>query len=210
LSLNGRRLKLRGLNRRQTYPYVGGAMPARVQRQDVVILKRELKLHVGDQLVDEVTPDRGELGYLPHPPFVTEKLQASWGQHLQDLRIEGYVGDDLVVTRTFAARSTDAQLHLEPGDHLLVADGSDATRVVIRVTDRDGNRRQFATIAVQLELTGPGALIGDRLLALAGGVAAVWIKSAETPGTIQLRATTEHLGSQSVTIETTAIPPEPF
>ena len=27
--LNGRHLKLRGLNRHQTYPYVGQAMPAR-------------------------------------------------------------------------------------------------------------------------------------------------------------------------------------
>ena len=32
--LNGRHLKLRGLNRHQTFPYVGQAMPARVQRRD--------------------------------------------------------------------------------------------------------------------------------------------------------------------------------
>jgi beta-galactosidase len=44
--LNGRRLKLRGLNRHQTYPYVGGAMPARVQRRDAQILKNELKCNV--------------------------------------------------------------------------------------------------------------------------------------------------------------------
>ena len=40
--LNGRHLKLRGLNRHQTYPYVGGAMPARVQRRDAWILRKEL------------------------------------------------------------------------------------------------------------------------------------------------------------------------
>lgn len=45
-SLNGRRLKLRGLNRHQTYPYVGGAMPARVQRRDAFILKNELKCNM--------------------------------------------------------------------------------------------------------------------------------------------------------------------
>ncbi len=44
--LNGRRLKLRGLNRHQTYPYVGAAMPARVQRRDALILKNELKCNV--------------------------------------------------------------------------------------------------------------------------------------------------------------------
>ena len=31
--LNGKHLKLRGLNRHQTYPFVGQAMPARVQRR---------------------------------------------------------------------------------------------------------------------------------------------------------------------------------
>ena len=44
--LNGRRLKLRGLNRHQTYPHVGGAMPARVQRRDALILKNELRCNV--------------------------------------------------------------------------------------------------------------------------------------------------------------------
>ncbi len=44
--LNGRHVKLRGLNRHQTYPYVGQAMPARVQRRDALILKRELKCNV--------------------------------------------------------------------------------------------------------------------------------------------------------------------
>jgi beta-galactosidase len=44
--LNGKPLKLRGLNRHQTYPYVGGAMPRRVQRRDAEILKRELKCNI--------------------------------------------------------------------------------------------------------------------------------------------------------------------
>ncbi|HIW74914.1 MAG TPA: glycoside hydrolase family 2 protein, partial [Firmicutes bacterium] len=37
--LNGEKLKLIGLNRHQSYPYVGGAMPERVQRRDADILK---------------------------------------------------------------------------------------------------------------------------------------------------------------------------
>jgi beta-galactosidase len=44
--LNGQHVKLRGLNRHQTFPYVGGAMPARVQRRDAQILKQELKLNL--------------------------------------------------------------------------------------------------------------------------------------------------------------------
>jgi len=44
--LNGEHLKLRGLNRHQTFPYLGGAMPARVQRRDAWILRRELHCNI--------------------------------------------------------------------------------------------------------------------------------------------------------------------
>lgn len=40
--LNGKKCKLRGLNRHQSYPYVGYAMPASMQRLDADILKYEL------------------------------------------------------------------------------------------------------------------------------------------------------------------------
>jgi beta-galactosidase len=44
--LNGRLLKIRGLNRHQSWPYVGYAMPARAQRRDAEILKRELGVNL--------------------------------------------------------------------------------------------------------------------------------------------------------------------
>jgi len=44
--LNGKVIKLRGLNRHQTFPFVGQAMPKRVQRRDALILKRELKCNI--------------------------------------------------------------------------------------------------------------------------------------------------------------------
>ena len=40
--LNGKKLKLRGLNRHQSYPYVGYAMPESMQKLDADILKYEL------------------------------------------------------------------------------------------------------------------------------------------------------------------------
>lgn len=44
--LNGKHIKLRGLNRHQSYPYVGYAMPKRVQEKDAEILKNELHLNI--------------------------------------------------------------------------------------------------------------------------------------------------------------------
>lgn len=43
--LNGKPLKLRGLNRHQSYPYVGYAMPKRPQQLDATIMKHELGLN---------------------------------------------------------------------------------------------------------------------------------------------------------------------
>ncbi len=40
--LNHRKIKLLGLNRHQSYPYVGYAMPRRQQRRDALLLKQEL------------------------------------------------------------------------------------------------------------------------------------------------------------------------
>lgn len=44
--LNGKVIKLRGLNRHQTFPFVGQAMPARVQRRDADILRKNLKCNL--------------------------------------------------------------------------------------------------------------------------------------------------------------------
>ncbi len=45
-SLNGKIVKLRGLDRHQTFPFVGQAMPARVQRKDADILRRNLHCNI--------------------------------------------------------------------------------------------------------------------------------------------------------------------
>lgn len=44
--LNGQHLKLRGLNRHQTFPFVGQAMPARVQRRDAWILRKDFHCNI--------------------------------------------------------------------------------------------------------------------------------------------------------------------
>jgi beta-galactosidase len=44
--LNGKVIKLRGLDRHQTFPFVGQAMPARVQRQDAKILRETLRCNI--------------------------------------------------------------------------------------------------------------------------------------------------------------------
>jgi beta-galactosidase len=44
--LNGKVIKLRGLDRHQTFPFVGQAMPARVQKRDAQILRNSFKCNI--------------------------------------------------------------------------------------------------------------------------------------------------------------------
>ncbi|MDQ3513127.1 MAG: glycoside hydrolase family 2 protein [Chloroflexota bacterium] len=168
-----------------------------------------LKLFVGDRLVDEVLPDRAHFPHLPHPPFVSDKLVGLWGQAWHDLTIEGYLGDALVVTRRMAADGVDRQFHLEPDDDTgLVGDGSDMTRVVLRVADAFGNPRPFATGAIALSIEGPGEIVGENPFDLVGGVGAVWLRTREDAGTIRLTATHPVLGTRTVEIAVAPAEPE--
>ncbi len=45
LYLNGEKIRIRGLNRHQSYAYIGYAMPDRLQREDAEILKNELHVN---------------------------------------------------------------------------------------------------------------------------------------------------------------------
>jgi beta-galactosidase len=45
-SLNGTVIKLRGLDRHQTFPWVGQAMPGRVQKRDALILRENLRCNI--------------------------------------------------------------------------------------------------------------------------------------------------------------------
>jgi beta-galactosidase len=156
-----------------------------------------VKLYIGNRLVAAVDPDRQNFPNLPHPPFVTnirEGLRGGWG----DLKLEGYISGKKVITRMLSGRGVDRQLLVEPDDRELIADGIDATRVVLRVTDEYGAVRPFANAAITLTTEGPGEIIGENPFSLFGGVGAVWVRTKETPGNIRFSAKHPTLGVKTV------------
>jgi beta-galactosidase len=166
-----------------------------------------LKLYISDKLVREVDPDRAQFPHLPYPPFVFEfgdALDDGWG----DLRIEGYIQGKQVISKRYSGQGIDQKFMLVPDDVGLIADGSDATRVVLRVADEFERVRPFANDAIKLEIEGPAEIIGDNPFALVGGTGAVWIRAKEQPGTVRLKATHPTLGSQQVEFEIASAPPE--
>jgi beta-galactosidase len=168
--------------------------------------------YVGDDLAAELLPDRDGYPHLPHPPFFFFQTSgiAPWRRTWGDLRLEGYRGDECVITRTLSGRGLDQDLLVSTDDRTLFADGADTTRLLIRVTDQFGNGRPYTTGAVQIDVEGPLTVLGDSPAALVGGVAAVWLRAQDEPGSAIVRVRHPVLGRRSVRVELEPAEAEPW
>jgi beta-galactosidase len=160
-------------------------------------IKLYVKKTAGWELLAEADPDRKQFAHLKYPPFsVTLGDTFSWGWG--DLRVDGYIKGKLVVSKNYSGLGADQKFAILPDDVELNADGADATRVVLRVTDEFGAIRPFANDPIVFTLEGPAQIVGDNPFALVGGTGAVWIRAKEEPGTVRLTATHPRLGSRTV------------
>jgi beta-galactosidase len=159
-----------------------------------------LKLYVKTKndwdLIAEADPDREQFAHLRYAPFSIDlsKSHHEWG----DLRVDGYLKGQQVISRTYSGRGVDQKFSVHADDTELTADGSDATRIVFRVTDEFGAIRPYANDPILLSLEGPAEIVGDNPFALIGGTGAVWIRAKEQEGTAHLTAKHPRLGSQTV------------
>jgi hypothetical protein len=166
----------------------------------------ELKLFVDGKAHATVKPDVVNYGNLKHPPFFVDLEFAD--AKPTELRIDGYLNGVRVTSRSFSASTKQDQFFVMADDKEILGDGSDASKVVFRVTDKYGAARPFATGNVSFEISGPGSIIGDNPFNLtdSGGAAAIWVKSkTKSTGIITLKATHENLGSKIVKINVKAI-----
>jgi beta-galactosidase len=165
-----------------------------------------LEVFVAGQLHAKLEPDAAGFPHLKHPPFFAD-LDVE-GANLPELRIDGFRDGAKVLSRRFSAERSTDRFIVAADDLELTGDGADATRVVMRVADQFGADRAFGGGSVSFAIEGPGTLVGDNpfLLADAGGVGAIWVKSRpNSSGEIVLTAHHSQLGSQTVRI---AVRPE--
>jgi beta-galactosidase len=166
-----------------------------------------LVLWVGGAHYATVTPDAEAYPHLPYPPSFVSFRRVDGSAH-PELRIDGYLGGELVISRVFSSDPGTDVLSVRADDRELAADGVDETRVVFRAVDAYGAPRPYAGGQVALTVDGPAALVGDNPFAFAdaGGVGAVWIRTLPgAAGTITVTATHPALGSGSAVI--IAVPP---
>jgi beta-galactosidase len=152
-----------------------------------------LKFTIRDRVI-EADPDRAAFPNLPHPPFQLKLDRGPWA----DLRIEGFIAGKKVIEKQYSIKGIDQQFLVNPDDTTLVADGADATRVVLMVTDEFGALRRYSTAAISLAIEGPAEIIGDNPFSLMGGCGAIWVRAGHRPGRVQLKATHPALGTRTV------------
>jgi beta-galactosidase len=147
-------------------------------------------------------PDSANYPHLKHPPFFMDLAVDGTGH--PELRVDGFVSNRLVVSRSFSSDPADDQFSAKADDLKLIGDGIDATRMVFEVTDKFGAPRALAGGEVTFEITGPGIIVGDNPFALedSGGIGAIWIKTIPNRiGRVFLKARHSALGTKSVAID---------
>lgn len=165
-----------------------------------------LVLYIDDRHFATVTPDRVNYAHLPYPPSFVDFSRVD-GRTRPELRIDGYLADSLVASRTFSADPAFDTLSVSADDPELVADGVDQTRVVLRAVDKYGAPRPYVGGQLRLAIDGPATLIGANPFPFAdtGGAGAVWLRTMRgSAGSVTFSATHHALGTGATTIEVAA------
>jgi beta-galactosidase len=160
-----------------------------------------LDLFVNDRPYATLHPDAANYPHLAHAPFFAE-LDLD-GSARPELRVDGYVGNRLILSRSFSSDPAHDRLLLVADDTELSADIVDATRLVFKVVDKYGSERALAGGEIMFELSGPGELVGDNPFSLAdsGGVGALWVRTLPGgSGCIRVKAIHSSLGPGAIEI----------
>jgi beta-galactosidase len=160
-----------------------------------------LEIFVAGEKIATALPEKKIFPHLKHPPFLAD-LELEDANH-PELRIDGYAGGRLVLSRSFSSDPSLDQFLMAVDDPELIGDGSDATRLMFKVADKFGAQRLFAGGEVAFQITGPGVIVGDNPFHLtdSGGSGAIWIKTdLNSSGQILVKADHSSLGTKSVQI----------
>lgn len=154
-------------------------------------------------------PDSSAFPHLKYPPFFAD-LDID-GSRKPELRMDGFVGNHLAISRSFSSDPASDHLSVKIDDSSIVGDGTDATRLVFQVTDKFGALRPFVHGSVKFEMDGPASLLGDNPFQLedSGGSGAVWIKSVpRSSGKVHVTVSHPLYGAQTIALTILPTPRE--
>lgn len=106
-----------------------------------------------------------------------EKYLGSWGEELGKYRFEGYIGDELKITKE-KGQSSHFELKAKlDHDELLHQDTYDVTRIVVSLEDEFGNPYPTANFPVQIKTSANLEVIGPSIISLSGGSEGFYVKT---------------------------------
>lgn len=176
-----------------TYWTMGDKSAAGVEPLLIATNCEEVEIVIGETSRGRFKPDREKFPHLPYPPVVATGLSAGWGAEWLPLTVHGYVGGNKVVTRQIDNDGLPDRLEATLDDEELLADGSDMTRLGLRIVDRFGNILPFQMQPVTLEVEGPATLVGENPFPMPGGRGAVYLRAGRKSGTVTVTATSGRL-----------------
>lgn len=192
-----------------------------------------LEASIGGSHYATLQRDSTDFTHLAYPPFYLDTTGID-PSALPDLHLDGYIGSELVLSKSFAGDPTADRLDIRADDATLIADGSDATRVVFRAVDRYGSPRPYVEGLVSVAVDGPAVPVGQVVtltatsspelvtageeavvtatlsngtfeFEAAGGVGAVYMRTLTgAPGPITVTVSHPTLGSATVRLQSVA------
>jgi len=185
----------------------------------------QVALYIDGEFFDSQTPDYANYPNLPHPPFTFKGIQASFkgkrpskweaiyewtpmhwavgrwfGSRIEKIEAVGFINGKEVARHAIQMFGEATRIILEPDDHELVADGTDCTRVVVKVVDEKEQVLPLSHHPITFSMSGPGRIIGDNPLSVERGMGAVYVGAALHPGTITVKAMCQGLEGDEVQI----------
>lgn len=132
------------------------------------------------------------------------KYGYAWGRPGDVLELVGILDGAEAARKSFGCDARADRLELAADDTALrvrPGDEWDAVRVVATMRDQYGNRCAYAFDPLQLEVAGPGRVVGPSLTSLSGGAVAFWIAATSAPGSIIVRASTPRFAATELRLE---------
>lgn len=164
----------------------------------------EIEVIFGEINLGRFKPDHENFPHLKYPPFIIGGLEKynAWGQReFYNLHFIGYINDKMVAEQTIPSDRLPKALNLQLNSEVLIADGSDMTRLAFSIIDDFGNPLPYVPKLIYFSIEGPAGLIGENPYPLFGGQAALYVKSKQETGRVTIHASANDLPPARASLE---------
>ncbi|QCY68726.1 DUF4982 domain-containing protein [Antarcticibacterium flavum] len=163
---------------------------------------QEVALYLNGELIDQRTPEINEISYeLPHPPFIFNLDRYVPGT----LKAVGIIDGEEVATHVVRTPRAPAgiQLAVDYSQKIISPNSPDMFFVYAMIVDEEGTVVPTANQRIAFSLGDDAKnarIIGGKVVKAEAGIATILIRTERFSGSLNVRATAEGLGEQTIEI----------